>query len=66
MENPPAKFPELFVRWNQAGWPVLAPKPQPLPAEAVRTAEQVAARQEWEAEGGAIKPPVVPLPKLPL
>ena len=45
---------------------VLALTPQPLPSELVRTAEQVAARQEWEAEGGAIKPPVVPLPKLPL
>ena len=66
MENPPAKFPELFVRWNQAGWPVLGLKPQPLPSEALRTAEQVAAKQEWEAEGGAIKPAIVPAQKLPL
>ena len=66
MENPvPPKWPDLYVRWNKAGWPVLAMRQEPAAAIPVPPAE-IAARQEWDAEGGAIKPPPLPGPKLPL
>jgi hypothetical protein len=66
MEKPTPKWPELFVRWNN-GRPVLSRKPEPLPAEPARKAEQVAANQEWEDEGGATKPSLTTQgPKLPL
>ena len=64
METPP-KVPGMFVRWNKAGWPVLSFGPETPPAP--QKAEQVAAKQEWDAEGGAIKPSASPeAPKLPL
>jgi hypothetical protein len=66
MDKQIPKWPELDVRWNKAGWPVLFVKPQPLPAAALRKAEQAAANEEWEDEGGALKPTLVPGPKLPL
>ena len=67
MEKPTPKWPELFVRWNN-GWPVLSKKPEPLPTGPAAKAEQVAANQEWEDEGGAIKPSAAATqgPKLPL
>jgi len=64
MTTPP-KSPELYVRWNKAGWPVLSFGPDAPPA--AQKAEQVAAKQEWDAEGGAIKPSTTTEePKLPL
>ena len=65
MKNP-------FAHWKQAGWPVLSAKPEMLLAAARQKAaqaavtQQVSAKQEWDAEGGAIKPPIVTGPKLPL
>jgi hypothetical protein len=64
MKTPTSKLPDLFARWSKAGRPILTGGPKPLPAEPVRKAEQVAASQEWEDEGGAIKPSATP--KLPL
>ena len=63
MKNP-------FIRWNKE-WPVLSVRPELLLAAARQKAaqaatEQVIAKQEWDAEGGAIKPPIVAGPKLPL
>ena len=63
MKNP-------FVRWNNE-WPVLSIRPELLLAAARQKAAQAAtehviAKQEWDAEGGAIKPPIVAGPKLPL
>jgi len=69
MDNPAPKWPDLYVRWSKAGWPVLAMRPEQVPAEALpaQKAEQVAAKQEWDAEGGAIKPSTTTEePKLPL
>jgi hypothetical protein len=66
MDNPTPKWSELFVRWNKAGWPVLAMRPEQIPAAPAPKTE-VAAKQEWDAEGGAIKPsPATAEPKLPL
>ena len=64
MKNP-------FVRWNNE-WPVLSVKPELLLAAARQKAaqaavtQQVSAKQEWDAEGGTIKPPIIAGPKLPL
>ena len=64
MNNPTPKIPALLM-WRKAAQPVLLSIQEPLPLEPMRTAEQVA-RQEWDAEGGAIKPPIVAGPKIPL
>ena len=55
----------LYVRWNKVGWPLTVGL-EPLPAILERNAAQHAANQEWEAEGGALKPTMVAGPKLPL
>ena len=56
-------LPELVGRLSKAVWPG---RPEtPLEAQ-LHKAEQAAANQEWEDEGGAVKPPIVPGPKLPL
>ena len=69
MENPvpkrSAQLTEMFARWRKEPWPVptalqesLARKPAPK--------VEIIARQEWEEEGGTVKPPIVDGPKLPL
>jgi hypothetical protein len=66
MKNPIQKVPELFARFSRAAWPILTGRPETLP-ETKRKADQVAANQEWEDEGGAIKQPAAnDQPKLPL
>ena len=67
MKTLSSKLPELLGRWRKASWPLLTGRPEPLPTEPVRKAEQVAANQEWEDEGGAVKPSATTQgPKLPL
>ena len=69
MENPfpkrSAQLTEMFARWRKDPWPMPtalqvahdnAPTPQ----------SDLTARQEWEDEGGTVKAPIVPGPKLPL
>ena len=57
-------LPALLGRWRKAIIPLLTGRPE-TPAEAeARKAEQLAANQEWEDEGGAVKkPPTTPAPK---
>ena len=38
----------------------------PLAGELVRRAAHTAERQEWETDGGTVKPMIAPGPKLPL
>jgi hypothetical protein len=66
MMKPIQKVPALLTRWRKAPQPFLLTIDEPLPSEPMRTADQVAARQEWDAEGGAITPPTLTGPKLPL
>ena len=62
MENPlpkrSAQLTEMLARWRKDPWPMPTRAPEPGAGEA--------ARQEWEDEGGTVKPPIVPGPKLPL
>ena len=39
---------------------------EPRPSEPIRAPDQTGAKQAWDNEGGAIKAPPVPGPKLPL
>ena len=55
-------LPELLSRWRS--WPTSTSMHEPQPAK--QEAEQSTAKQEWEDEGGAIKSPIAPGPKLPL
>ena len=60
------KLSDLFRTWRKAEWPRAAGPHEPLRGEQVRNAEHSAAREEWEDEGGAIKPAPYSGPKLPL
>jgi hypothetical protein len=60
-----------FTKALSTGWSMLTGTPAPAPAKVLTPkAEQVAAHQEWEDEGGtckpAEKPAAKPAPKLPL
>jgi hypothetical protein len=47
----------LYAKWVNTGWMVLTGRPTELPAkEAAPKAAQAAADQEWEDEGGSVKP----------
>jgi hypothetical protein len=62
MKNLTEQLPELYRRWRKTSWPLLTGRPEPQ-----AKAEQVAANQEWEDEGGAVKPSLTTQgPKLPL
>jgi hypothetical protein len=57
-------LPELFGRWRKHIVPLLTGRPETAPEAEERKAEQYAANQEWEDEGGAVKkPPVAPGPR---
>jgi len=60
------KLSDLFRRWRKAEWPRSTGPHDPLRGEVMRAAEHGASSQEWEAEGGAIKPAAAPGPKIPL
>lgn len=69
MKNPIQRVPEMFARFGKVAWPILTGRPETLPEAQERKADQLAANQEWEDEGGTIKPPVAPptpAPKIPL
>jgi len=71
MKPTPPTIPNLYTKWLQPGWAMLAGLLPGQPAkEATPKPSQVAAEQEWEDEGGSIKPPKKPPaeqgPKLPL
>jgi hypothetical protein len=59
----PAKLP--FPRWSKDPWPMPSGMHESLASQQVLTVEH-AARQEWEDEGGTVRPPIDPGPKLPL
>ena len=61
-----AELTQMFARWRKDPWPKPSALQEALALSPMPTAEQVAAKQEWDAEGGAIKPPIVAGPKLPL
>jgi hypothetical protein len=69
MENPfprrPAPLAEMFARWRKDPWPAPTGLQESLARAPVPKVE-LAARQEWEEEGGTVKPPIAPGPKLPL
>ena len=46
-------LPEFFNRWRQAtNWPIFRSTPETAREAQVRKADQLAANQEWEDEGG--------------
>ena len=49
---------EMFARWRKDPWPMPTGMHEPVAGGQ--------ARQEWEDEGGTVRPPIVPGPKLPL
>jgi len=57
---------EMFARWRKDPWPMPTGMHEAIPGGPERQAEQAAARQEWEDEGGTVRPPIAPGPKLPL
>jgi hypothetical protein len=54
-----------FPRWRKDPWPTPSGMQELRVAPPAPDAEH-AARQEWDNEGGAVKPPMVAGPKLPL
>jgi hypothetical protein len=54
MKIPSASFPELYARWKRASWPLLTGRPGP--SSEIPKPAQVAADQQWEGEGGSVKP----------
>ena len=61
------KFPALYAKWPKASWPLLTDRPGP--SSEIPKPAQVKADQEWEGEGGCVKPataPTEPAPKIPL
>jgi hypothetical protein len=70
MKNLHTTLPGLYAKWVNTGWTILTGRPPETPAgELPPKAAQVAADQEWEDEGGSIKPPkkpgTEPAPKIP-
>ena len=69
MKSPYTTIPARFTKALSTGWSMLTGTPVPAKVLTAK-AEQVAAHQEWEDEGGTCKPaekPVMkPAPKLPL
>lgn len=62
-------IPALYAKWLNTGWSMLGGRSAPA-KELTPKAAQVVADQEWEDEGGSIKPVKEPgkqpAPKLPL
>lgn len=48
----------LYARWVNATWPILTGRPNP--ASPIPRAAQTAADNNWEGEGGSLKPPKNP------
>ena len=69
MENPfpkrSAQLTQMFARWRKDPWPMPTAIQEAL-AKSPVPSQELAARQEWEDEGGTVKPPIAPGPKLPL
>jgi len=64
-------IPALYTKWQNTYWSMLTGRPPAaLAKELTPKAAQVAADQEWEDEGGSIKPAKKPAtepePKTPL
>ncbi len=51
-------LPELYAQWVNTGWTILTGRPPEPPAAQLppKDAQQAAANQEWEDEGGSVKP----------
>lgn len=69
----PAKTPftALYMQWLDSFRALIPGAVAKAPAAPTPKQEEVAAKQEWEDEGGSIKPPskeqgAEPVPKLPL
>jgi hypothetical protein len=70
MKTPRPTFAAIYSEVVATGWSMLTGRPPP-PKELTPKEAQVAANQEWEDEGGSIKPPEKkpgqgPEPKMPL
>jgi len=69
MKSPYTTIPARFTKALSTGWSMLTGTPVPAKVLTAK-AEQVAAHQEWEDEGGTCKPAeklvTKPAPKLPL
>ena len=69
MNKPSPTMPTLLAGWRQgrvARQPGLLSIEEPLPSESIRAHDQAGAKQASDNEGGAVKAPPVPGPKLPL
>ncbi len=71
MKTPFTQFVALYTEWLNTGWTMLTGRPPVAPTrELTPKAAQVAADQEWEDEGGSVKPAkkpgTEPQPKMPL
>jgi hypothetical protein len=70
MKTPRQSLAVLYVKWANAGWSALTGRPPGPSSELPPKAAQAAANQEWEAEGGSVKPAETPgaqpEPKIPL
>ena len=60
-----SKLTEMFARWRKDPWPMPTGLQESV-AKAPVPSQELTARQEWEDEGGAIKPVFAHGPKLPL
>ena len=71
MKPPVTAFTEVYSQWLDSVRAMLPGRwAQAAPSEPTRKELQAAANQEWEEEGGSIKPPektpgLAPGPKLP-
>lgn len=72
MNTSKTAFTAFYVQWFDSVRALIPGGASARPAvEATRSQEQVAANQEWEDEGGSVRPPkdkpgATPAPKLPL
>jgi hypothetical protein len=69
MKNLQTTIPALYTKWVNTSWLMLTGRPEPAKVLTPKAA-QVAADQEWEDEGGSVKPAkkpgTEPGPKIPL
>jgi hypothetical protein len=49
-------LPQLYTKWVDGGWSLLTGRPETPAEKTTPKAAHVAAVQEWEHEGGSLKP----------
>jgi hypothetical protein len=62
MKNPLETFTARYTEWVNTGWSMVTGTPLPA-KQATPKAAQAEAEQEWEDEGGSVKPEKKPEPK---